>query len=651
MHNIRNFWRALFLVLVLILANCVQSSTLNLVRELLGHPKDTKPREIAPAPDMQSSSLLRSCQSYLFPTAAASTSLKRSSSPSTRRLSSFKMTAAAQSQQQATTTTNTLEALKFNNTFINELPADPSTVNKPRQVFSSLYSFADPSTTNTEPTTIAASTQVARLIGLDPAETSRPEFSMIFSGQTVIPGTKPYAQCYGGHQFGNWAGQLGDGRAICLGEVVVSHDKDGEDRWELQLKGAGRTPYSRFADGRAVLRSSIREFLGSEFMAGAGIPTTRALSLILTGDQVMRDMFYNGNQKFEPGAVVCRVARSFIRFGSFQLPASRGGEDSVLVKQVADYVIKHHYPHILTTKSNDNDNNKYALFLEEVARRTAKLIAEWHRVGFVHGVLNTDNMSILGDTIDYGPYGFIERFDPDFTPNTTDLPGRRYAFANQPSIGQWNILQLVQAFLTVDLVTQDEATVVMDAYGEQLTESYHAAMAAKLGLKAGASYDVQILNDFLELLYTDSLDYTNTFRSLSSIPSSSDTTTSTAGDDNKLPEALEKVIDVELSEERRAAWKQWISIYQAALRAQQSSSDMSDAERVGKQNKANPAIIPRNHVMVGIIQSAEDGDYVPLQRYYEALERPYEERGVEEEWKEPAPTKSRMGVELLSCSS
>jgi len=631
----------------------VQSSTLNSpFCELLGYPKDSKTSELAPTPDMQSSSLLRSCQSYLLPT-ASSTSLKGSSS--TRRLSSIKMTAAAQPQQQATTNIFTLESLKFNNTFINELPADPSTVNKPRQVFSSLYSFADPSPTNTEPTTIAASTQVATLIGLDPSETSRPEFSMIFSGQTVIPGTKPYAQCYGGHQFGNWAGQLGDGRAICLGEVVVANNsnKEGEVndeyRWELQLKGAGRTPYSRFADGRAVLRSSIREFLGSEFMAGAGIPTTRALSLILTGDQVMRDMFYNGNQKFEPGAVVCRVARSFIRFGSFQLPASRGGEDSVLVKQVADYVIKHHYPHLLSTttdQADKNNNNKYALFLEEVARRTAKVIAEWHRVGFVHGVLNTDNMSILGDTIDYGPYGFIERFDPDFTPNTTDLPGRRYAFANQPSIGQWNIMQLVQAFLTVDLVTQDEATMVMDAYREQLTESYHAAMAAKLGLKAGASYDVQILNDFLELLYTDNLDYTNTFRSLSSIPSSSSSL-----DDDKLPEALEMVIDVELSEERRTAWKQWVGIYQAALRAQQSISSNNDAERVAIQNKANPAIIPRNHVMVGIIQSAEDGDYEPLQRYYEALERPYEERGVEEGWKEPAPTKSRMGVELLSCSS
>lgn len=518
---------------------------------------------------------------------------------------------------------HTLERLQWDNTFVKELPGDSSEVNQPRQVFDSTYSFVTPTPTNTEPTTILASNDVAQLIGLEPSETQRAEFALIFSGNAAMPGTKPYAQCYGGHQFGSWAGQLGDGRAICLGETV--NPTTGE-HWELQLKGAGKTPYSRFADGRAVLRSSIREFLASEFMGAAGVPTTRALSLVATGDQVMRDMFYNGNQRFEPGAVVCRVARSFIRFGTFQLPATRGGEDKFLVQKVANYVLKHHFAEI------NDDNNKYATLLEQVAKRTAFLVSEWHRVGFVHGVLNTDNMSILGDTIDYGPFGFMERFDPNFTPNTTDLPGRRYAFGEQPSVGQWNLLQLAQSFIAGGLITQEEAAVALRAYGKELTEKYETAMKNKLGMDV---YDEDVINELFQLMYEDSSDYTNTFRALMAVEPMDN------GDE--LPPELANLILPE-SEEN---WKVWLGKYKAALRSQ----GMSEAEKIARQRNANPAIVPRNHVMVEIIQAAEEGNYEPLKEYYHALLDPYENKGLKEEWVLPAPKKCRLGIELLSCSS
>lgn len=528
----------------------------------------------------------------------------------------------------------TLESLKFDNTFTAELPGDDSESNVPRQVSGALYSWVAPTPTGTEPTTLAASADVARLVGLDPEETRRPEFALIFSGNAPLPQTRSYSQCYGGHQFGHWAGQLGDGRAICLGQAV---NAQGE-RWELQLKGAGRTPYSRMADGRAVLRSSIREYIASEAMHAMGVPTTRALSLVATGDQVIRDMFYNGNAQYEPGAVVCRVSKSFVRFGTFQLPVTRGGDDIGLVSLLADYVIRHHYPHLL-----EGTANKYGAFLREVAQRTGRLVAEWHRVGFVHGVLNTDNMSILGETIDYGPYGFLERFDPDFTPNTTDLPGRRYCFRDQPEIGQWNVLQLARALVVANLVTQEEAAGALQAYATTLTEGYESGMAAKLGLQG---YDSEVAAGLLALMYEDSADYTNTFRSLSSISSAAGSDAGGLDDASGLPAALATVLGP-LEEERFAAWRDWVALYRRRLQEQGLPED----ERVALQNATNPAIIPRNHVMVGIIAEAEVGNYSQLHSYMAALLKPYSSEGLDPAWLEPAPKQCRLGVELLSCSS
>ncbi|HYD10612.1 MAG TPA: YdiU family protein, partial [Acidimicrobiales bacterium] len=326
-------------------------------------------------------------------------------------------------------TVDDLDRLPFDNRFTRELPADPEPDNRRRQVEGAAYSRVAP-TPVASPTTLVWSPEVASMLDLDPAVCTTQAFADVFGGNRVPEGADPFAMVYGGHQFGSWAGQLGDGRAIAIGEVV---DRDGGHQ-TLQLKGAGPTPYSRTADGRAVLRSSIREFLCSEAMFHLGVPTTRALSLVLTGDGVVRDVMYDGNPEVEPGAVVCRVAPSFVRFGTFQLPASRG--DIELLRSLVEFTIRNDYPH------HEGD---VAGWFTEVCERTAALVVDWMRVGFVHGVLNTDNMSILGLTIDYGPYGWLESFDPGWTPNTTDAGMRRYRYGAQPEVAHWNLWQLANA--------------------------------------------------------------------------------------------------------------------------------------------------------------------------------------------------------------
>ena len=306
-----------------------------------------------------------------------------------------------------------MAALSFDNRFTRELPADPETANFCRQVQEACYSRVRPVSV-AKPELVAYAREVAQILDLTPAACETAEFAEVFAGNRQLQGMDPYATCYGGHQFGNWAGQLGDGRAINLGEVVNGRG----ERWALQLKGAGLTPYSRMADGLAVLRSSVREFLCSEAMFHLGVPTTRALSLVKTGEQVVRDMFYDGNAKPEPGAVVCRVAPSFTRFGSFQIFSSRGEVE--VLRQLLDYTLRTDFPHL-----GPPSKETYLQWYREVVERTAEMIAHWMRVGFVHGVMNTDNMSILGLTIDYGPYGWLEDYDPHWTPNTTGAQGRR----------------------------------------------------------------------------------------------------------------------------------------------------------------------------------------------------------------------------------
>ncbi|KAL5976877.1 hypothetical protein ACLOJK_021212 [Asimina triloba] len=543
-----------------------------------------------------------------------------------------------------------LEDLKWDHSFVGELPGDPRTDLIPREVLHACYTKVSPSAEVENPELVAWSDSVAKLLDLDPKEFERPDFPLIFSGATPLVGGLPYAQCYGGHQFGMWAGQLGDGRAITLGELLNSQG----ERWELQLKGSGKTPYSRFADGLAVLRSSIREFLCSEAMHSLGIPTTRALCLVTTGKCVTRDMFYDGNPKDEPGAIVCRVAQSFLRFGSFQIHAIRGKEDLEIVRQLADYTIRHHFPHIENMRKSDCvsfvteglessasvdlTSNKYAAWAVEVAERTASLIAQWQGVGFTHGVLNTDNMSVLGLTIDYGPFGFLDAFDPTYTPNTTDIPGRRYCFANQPDIGLWNIAQFTATLSVAELISKEESNYAMERYGTKFMDDYQSIMTRKLGLP---KYNKQLISKLLNNMAVDKVDYTNFFRLLSNIKADPSIP------ENKLLVPLKSVL-LDIGKERKEAWVSWVKSYTEEL----VSSGISDEERKVAMNSVNPRYVLRNYLCQSAIDAAEQGDYGEVKRLLRVMERPYDEQpGMEKYARLPPAWAYRPGVCMLSCSS
>ncbi|MEO1173620.1 MAG: YdiU family protein, partial [Myxococcota bacterium] len=355
--------------------------------------------------------------------------------------------------------------LTLESNFVDTLPGDPDLQNRVRQVLHACYSRVTP-TRVTAPRLLAYAPEVAELLRLEDV----PALTDVLAGNHVPAGAVPYAQCYAGHQFGSFAGQLGDGRAITLGE---RRGGDGS-LYDVQLKGAGPTPYSRTADGRAVLRSSLREYLCSEAMHHLGVPTTRALSLVLTGDGVLRDMFYDGNAELEPGAIVCRVAPSFIRFGSFELHAWR--KQLAELQTLTDYTIRVHFPEL-----GEPSRDVYIAWFREVARRTAIMITEWMRVGFVHGVMNTDNMSVHGLTIDYGPYGWLDDFNPGWTPNTTDEATHRYAYGRQPAIAQWNLSRLAAAMMPL-IEDSEPLQEGLDHYVDTLNETQSTMMAAKLGL-------------------------------------------------------------------------------------------------------------------------------------------------------------------------
>ena len=531
-----------------------------------------------------------------------------------------------------------LGGLRFDNRFTSELPADPSLDNRPRQVFESAFSRVSPTPTSGG-TLIAHAPEVASMLDLDSAAVLSPEFAEVFSGNALVEGMDSHAACYGGHQFGNWAGQLGDGRAITLGEVV---NGSGE-RLMLQLKGAGPTPYSRAGDGLAVLRSSVREFLCSEAMFHLGVPTTRALSLCLTGDEVLRDMFYDGRAAYEPGAVVCRVAPSFIRFGSFEIFSSRDDHDTL--RLLADHTIRTHFPHL-----GEPSPEVYVEWFREVVRTTVEMIVAWQRVGFVHGVMNTDNMSIHGLTIDYGPYGWLDDYDPDWTPNTTDAGQRRYRFGNQPMIGQWNLSKLANAIhpLVGEATPLQEA---LDSYVAEFNRAWPQMMNDKLGLgPVSGDRDEQLVTDLLELLTSFETDMTLFYRGLAELPVST-CVDEPATEDALLAPLLHAYYDpATLTGDARAKTVQWLREYSARLREE----GIDDNARQEGMNQVNPIYVLRNYSAQLAIDDAEkEHDYGLITELLDVLRNPYDVQPGKERFAEKRPdwARTRPGCSQLSCSS
>ncbi|RTL51111.1 MAG: YdiU family protein [Rhodocyclaceae bacterium] len=437
------------------------------------------------------------------------------------------------------------------------------------------------------------------------------------SGNAPWPGYAPLASVYAGHQFGVFVPQLGDGRALMIAEL---HDREGR-RQELQLKGAGRTPYSRGADGRAVLRSSIREYLCSEAMHAVGIATTRCLSLVGSPQPVVRETM-------ETAAVVCRVAPSFVRFGHFEFFYHRGLHEHL--PALADHVIAEHFPHLLEIAE---PTQRYAAWLREVVARTALMAAQWQGVGFCHGVMNTDNFSILGLTIDYGPFGFLDAFQWDHICNHSD-DGGRYAYGRQPQIAHWNCGRLLQA--AVPLLGEDmDAAVelardIYHGYGPAFSDTAARLWADKLGLKDIREGDAELMERLLALMHDSHCDFTNSFRKLAQIPS-----TAPSGDTG----LRNDVLDI-------AAWDAWVADYQARL---QSEGNTDDAARAAAMNRVNPKYVLRNHLAQAAIAKAEAGDMGEIDVLMKLLSRPYDEQPDMAAYAAPPPEEMRH-IEV-SCSS
>lgn len=516
--------------------------------------------------------------------------------------------------------------LNIKNTFIENLPADKNLENSRRQVTKAVFSYANPKKT-ANPRVLHVSDEMLSELEISQEESKSDFFKNIVTGNEIHPNTKPYAMCYGGHQFGNWAGQLGDGRAINLFEVEHKNKN-----WKVQLKGAGETPYSRTADGLAVLRSSIREYLCAEAMFHLGVPTTRSLSLSLSGDQVLRDVLYDGNPAYEKGAIVSRISPSFLRFGNFEIFSAR--KDVKNLKILVDYTIKHHFLH-LGKPSKEN----YINFFKEVSERTLKMIIDWQRVGFVHGVMNTDNMSILGLTIDFGPYGWLEGFDFGWTPNTTDRQNKRYRYGNQPNIGLWNLYQLANALYPI-IEEVEPLEAVLNQYKVDFEAQSFAMMKSKIGLFTDNENNlhlIQALEDNLQLVETD---MTIFFRLLSDF---SDVKTGFHLIENAFYD-LENISDA-----IKMRWINWFEIYQNRLEKETISSE----ERKEKMDLVNPKYVLRNYMSQLAIDEANKGNYDLIDELYQLLKKPYAEQPKHQKWfaKRPEWARNKVGSSMLSCSS
>ena len=463
------------------------------------------------------------------------------------------------------------------------------------------------------PYVVGVSDEVADLLGLPASLLASPQFADIFAGNRILPGSEPLAAVYSGHQFGVWAGQLGDGRAHLLGGL-----RNAGGHWEIQLKGAGKTPYSRGADGRAVLRSSIREFLCSEAMAGLGIPTTRALCVVGAAHPVRRE-------EIESAAVVTRVAPSFVRFGSFEHWASR--DRNLEVQQLADYVIDTFRPACREAA------NPYDALLRDISVRTGELMAQWMAVGFMHGVMNTDNMSILGLTLDYGPFGFMEAFDAGHICNHSDTYGR-YTYRNQPHVGQWNLYCLADAFLPLLKRPEIARAAVDETYGEAFEQTFSRLMRAKLGLRAAMPDDEAFIGETFGFLQQHRADFTTFFRALSTETS----TVNRKNGPNLKWQFRDQFVD-------RAAADAWLETW----RARQAQTPWADEERQASMLAANPKYVLRNWLAESAIRQAREGDFSGVSRVLTCLRHPFDEQPEFEDLA-ALPPDWASGLEV-SCSS
>lgn len=505
----------------------------------------------------------------------------------------------------------------FTEIFPGDFSGNPQQRQTPKVLFSTVETAGFPSSQ-----LLLFNEELAQEIGLGKIE--REQDRQFLAGNDLPPNVKTYATAYAGHQFGNWAGQLGDGRAIFAGEI----ENTAGQKTEIQWKGAGATPYSRHADGRAVLRSTLREYLMSEAFHHLNIPTTRALSLSLTGEDVVRDMMHNGHPALEKGAVMIRTAESFLRFGHFELLSAQ--KETGLLQKLADFSIENYFPEI-----QSQNERKYQDFFEEIARRTAQLMVNWFRVGFVHGVMNTDNMSVLGLTIDYGPYSVLDEYDLNFTSNTTDLPGRRYAFGKQGQISQWNLWQLANALFPL---IKDEAFLerVLNDYSSYFWEKHDEMLAHKFGLEKVLAGDEQFFTDWQHLMHDLRMDYTLFFSELEKWNGQQDISEffSTASYAQNTVENRQKLI---------------LFLHQYQNRTLRNT--VSNEARLELMRQNNPKFILRNYLLYECIAETEAGHTEYLHRLLHALKNPYEQPEAAFMQKRPAKYDGTPGCSMLSCSS
>lgn len=518
-----------------------------------------------------------------------------------------------------------LNSLQLNPDFTTALPGEQDGKNYPHQVFRSVWSRTQP-TPASSPTLISHIPELANSLGID---LSDPDAAHVFTGSSIDNESTPYSMRYGGHQFGNWAGQLGDGRAISLGEIT---DRDGQ-HWTLQLKGAGPTPYSRQGDGFAVLRSSIREYMCAEAMHHLGIPTTRSLTLCTTGESIARDVLYDGNITMEQGAIVCRAAHSFVRFGNFEIHAAY--EETELLKQLADYVIKRDYPHL-----GEPSPDVYQQWFREILKATAHTVANWQRVGFVHAVMNTDNMSILGHTIDYGPYGWLEEYDPRWTPNYVDNSMRRYSYGNQPEIALWNLYRLANALVPL-FETTAPLEEVLSEYHDTYSQIWNRIQANKLGLKEYQQSDKELFDSLWETLKLTDTDFTIFFDQLAKIKPDANQ------DDirNAMLPALYK--GDEFTADIESGFLQWVAKWQKRIFTEDSESVTNTMQ------STNPKYVLRNYLALNAIDAAEQGDFSVMVDTMKILQTPYDHQPETETYSARRPdwATARPGCTMLTCSS